>query len=229
MNVPRPTTIHRRSLTRVALYDASLPDDLVEWLWMQPESLIAAGETLQAKGVRTTVRLVWTAGTYVVKHYVEPTRRHAIKQLVLRSRARRTWNVTRRLADAGIATPRPVACIENRIGPLRRDSYVVYPYVEGRTLRSFLSPTAYDSRATIENLWQQLRDLWHQLGDLRASLADANVGTYVVDVHGRLWVIDLDKASFYRSAKSAALHQERTWKRLLRSSRIAAGELKKAA
>lgn len=222
---PRPATARKRSLSRFALHDASLSDDLVEWLWMQPESLLTAGEKLQAKGARRTVRIVWTAGTYVVKYYAEQSRRHAIKQLVLQSRARRTWNVTHRMADAGIATPRPVACIENRIGPLRRDSFMMYPYVEGRTLRSFLVPEAREARATIDYLWQQLRELWEQLAELCASLADANVGNYIVDSGGRLWVIDLDKARFFHSAKTAALHQERSWKQLLRSSRIAAGEL----
>jgi hypothetical protein len=225
----QPATIRRRSLTRVAIYDVSLPDDLVEWLWMQPESLLAAGEKLQAKGARQTVRVVWTTGTYVVKYYGESTLWHACKQLVLRSRARRAWNVFHRMAHAGILTPRPVACIENRLGPLRRDSYMVYPYVEGRTLRSFLAPQARSSRATIENLWQQLGDLWQRLARIHASLADANVGNYIVDPRGRLWVIDLDKARFYRSASSAALHQERSWKQLLRSSRIAAEGTKKAA
>jgi hypothetical protein len=171
------------------------------------------------------VRLVWTSGTYVVKYYAEQSRRHSLKQLWLRSRARRAWNVSHRMADAGIYTPRPVACIENRIGPLRRDSYMMYPYVEGRTLRSYLVPEARDSRATIEQLWQQLRELWQRLAEHRASLADANVGNYIVAPNGRLWVIDLDKASFFRSSKTAAIHRERSWKQLVRSSRIAAGEL----
>ena len=215
-------TIRRRSLTRVAHYDKSLPDDLVEWLWMQPESLVSAGQKLQSKGARRTVRLSWTTGAFVLKHYAEQSRRHAVKALALRSRASRTWNVTHRMAGAGIATPRPVACIENRWGPLRRDSFMMYPYVEGRTLRSFLVPQSRDSRATVDELWQQLRDLWKRLAEIQASLADANVGNYIIAPDGRLWVIDLDKANFYRSAAVAARHRERSWKLLLRSARVAA-------
>jgi hypothetical protein len=213
-------TIRRRSLSRVALHDASLPDDLVEWLWTEPQSLVAAGQSLQAKGARQTVRLEWNSRSYVLKHYVEPSRRHAFKQLTSRSRARRTWNVTNRMADAGIATPRPVACVENRWGPLRRDSYLMYPFIEGRTLRSYLE---YDRlpQATIDKFWRQLSDLWEQLASASASLDDANVGNYVICRTGRLWVIDLDKASFFRSSKAAEHERERTWKFLQRSWQIA--------
>ena len=220
MNTPHAETaaVGRRSFTRVATYDAQLPEDLVEVLWDRPASLVKMGEPLRIKGVRRTVRLNWRERCYVVKHYVEPSRRHALKRAGQRSRARLTWNMMHKLADAGVATPRPVACVENRYGPLRRDSILIYPYQEGRTLRSCLERDARDGQLLAERLWRQLRDLWQRLAKLRASLADTNLGNFIVCPAGRLWVIDLDKARFHRLAFTAAQHQRQGWKQLLRSA-----------
>jgi hypothetical protein len=210
--------VGRRSFGRVAIHSAQLADDLAQILWEQPHSLVEMGEPLRIKGVRRTVRLSWGTQHYVLKHYVESSRRHALKRAVQPSRARLTWTVMHKLADAGIATPRPVACIENRFGPLRRDSFLMYPYQEGRTLRSCFAGAARQSHPPAERLWRQLRDLWQRLAQLRASLADTNLGNFIVCPAGRLWVIDLDKARFHRLAYTAAQHQRRGWKQLLRSA-----------
>jgi hypothetical protein len=220
-NTSRPALICKRSLSRVALFDAALPDDLVEWLWTEPYSLVLAGKSLQCKGVRQTVRLEWNSRSYVLKHYVEPSRLHATKLLVSRARARRTWNVSHRMAELGIATPRPVACVENRLGPLRRDSFLMYPYIEGCTLRTYLETDTSLSAAKSQRFRRQLSELWEQLAGIRASLGDSNVGNYVICRAGRLWVIDLDKARFYRSAEAARRHRQQTWDFLQRSWDIA--------
>jgi hypothetical protein len=210
-------TSYRRSLTRVARFAADLPGELVEQLWADPVSLMKIGETLQRTGLRNTVRFTWASRTYVMKHY-QPSWWHAVKQLATTSRAWATCSATLRLADAGIATPRPAACIENRWGMLRRDSFLIYPYLEGRTLRSYFKHDAKESRTVAENLWKQLHELWSRLEQLKASLADTNTGNFIVSPSGRIWVIDLDKARFHSLPTVAAIHQARGWKQLLRSA-----------
>jgi tRNA A-37 threonylcarbamoyl transferase component Bud32 len=212
------TIICRRSFARVAIFNSSLPDDLAQALWMSPESLLERGELLRVRGARHTVKLLWKSQPFVLKHYVEPTRRHALKQTVQRSRACATWTFTHRLADVGIATPRPVACIENRWGLLRRDSFLMYPYVEGRTLRSYFAAEAKQSTTLRNQLWQQLHELWERLSELRVSLGDAHVGNIVVCPTGQLWLIDLDKSRFHRGAGAAAVYQRLAWQKLLKSA-----------
>lgn len=207
----------RRSMTRLALYGSGLPKQLVEALWNEPEALLAAGDVLRSKGARTTVRLSWQGQKYVLKHYVEPTWRHALKQLLLPSRARATWRAMHALVEAGIATPRPVACIENLWGELRRDSYLMYPYLEGRTLGSYFAGEWTGPRPAVEGLWRQLGELWQRLAQLRVSLPDTNLRNFIVSPAGQLWVIDLDKARFHRLAYVAARHQQRGWKQLARA------------
>jgi hypothetical protein len=207
----------RRSFSRVAHFASDLPSELVEQLWRDPASLMKDGDTLQRTGLRNTVRLTWKSQQYVMKHY-QPSWWHAVRQLATPSRAWATCSATMKLADAGIATPRPAACIENRWGVLRRDSFLMYPYLEGRTLRSYFKQEAKQSRAVAENLWQQLHELFRRLEQLQASLADTNTGNFIICPAGRLWVIDLDKARFHRLPKIAAKHQQRGWKQLLRSA-----------
>lgn len=216
LNPAKP--IERRSFRRVARFSTSLPDGLIAALWKNPESLVDRGETLQAKGARKTVRLDWDSQPFVLKHYVEPTRRHAIKQLVLPSRAWKTWQFTHRLANAGVATPRPAAFVENRWGVLRRDSFLLYPYIEGRTLRTCIAEDAKQSTTVRDRLWQQIHELWQRLLELRVSLGDTNLGNFIVSPAGQIWLIDLDKSRFHRAAEAAAPHQERAWKQLLRSA-----------
>jgi hypothetical protein len=207
----------RRSFGRVAHFATDLPAELAEQLWRDPASLMKDGDTLQRTGLRNTVRLTWKSQQYVMKHY-QPSWWHAVRQLPTTSRAWATCSATMKLADAGIATPRPAACIENRWGVLRRDSFLMYPYLEGRTLRSYFKQEAKESRAVAENLWQQLHELFRRLEQLQASLSDTNTGNFIICPAGRLWVIDLDKARFHRLPKIAAIYQQRGWKQLLRSA-----------
>jgi hypothetical protein len=212
------TLVEHRSWSRVARYSVLLPSDLTDMLWQRPETLVERGEPLRRGGARRTVRLVWASQTYVLKHYVEPTWRHALKQMVQPSRASATWTFTHRLADAGIATPRPVACVENRWGLLRRDSFLMYPYIDGHTLRSYFIGEAKKSAPLRDRLWQQLHELWQRLLALRVSLGDTNLGNFIVCPAGQLWLIDLDKSRFHRAAAAAAPRQQRAWKQLLRSA-----------
>jgi tRNA A-37 threonylcarbamoyl transferase component Bud32 len=206
----------RRSKTRVAHLDRSLPTELIETLWDNPESLVEAGEVLNSRAVRQTVRLEWGGQSYVLKQYVEPTFGHALKHSLQPSRAWRTWMATHRLADAGIATPRAVACVENPWGQLRRDSFMMYPYVEGRTLTSYFEHRLKEPSA--EQVWRQLGELWQRFAQIGASLADTNVRNFIVCPAGQLWVIDLDTTRFHWSSFTAAHYHRRSWARLVRTA-----------
>ena len=205
----------RRSFTRVAYCDASLPEELLETLWTRPESLLGQGELMRDAGMRRTVRLQWASQAYVLKYYGELTWRHALKRAVQESRAWATWAATHKLIHAGIATPQPVACVENRWGPVQRESFFMYRYVEGQTLRSHFVGDV--NGVPLESLWHQLRDLWQTLRQLRISLWDTHLRNFIVCQAGQVWVIDLDKTRYHRTAYVNAHYQQRAWNRLLRS------------
>src|SRR4051794_37712372 len=217
-DMARPIVRTFRSFRRVARIADSLPDDLAALLRSSPDALLDRGELLRSNGARRTARVDWNGQSFVLKHYVEPSWRHALKQTILRSRASTTWAFTHRLANAGVATPRPVACIENRWGLMRLDSYLMYPYIEGCTLRTYFAGEAKQCTSLHDRLWQQLGAVWERLVELRVSLGDTNLGNFILCPAGRLWLIDLDKSRFHRRTEAAARGQERAWKQLLRSA-----------
>src|SRR4051812_37244583 len=164
---PRPVVRTYRSLRRIAQVADSVRHDLAHVLRTSPASLLDGGELLRSNGARRTVRVCWDGQTYVLKHYVEPTWRHALKQTIQSARARTTWSFTHRLANAGVSTPRPVACIENCWGVLRLDSYLMYPYIEGCTLRAYFTGKTDAPASARDRVWQQLDALWQRLVELR--------------------------------------------------------------
>jgi tRNA A-37 threonylcarbamoyl transferase component Bud32 len=191
---------------------------LIEALWREPNALLSHGELLRNRGARKTARIEWQEKWYILKMYAESTRRHALKQTVVRSRARKTWAIAHRLADAGVPTPRPSALIENRWGLLRGQSFLLYPYVDGTTLRSCLQSDILLTESLASYLQRQLAELWHRLVTLRISLADANLGNFIVEPAGRLWVIDVDKARYHRVPQAASRQHRRGWQQLNRSA-----------
>jgi len=207
--------IQRETLRRRAYLDREMPIELRELLWHDPESLLDRGETMRLTGQRRTVRLTWEGKQYVLKHY-RPTWWHFVRQLPIRSWAVDTFRATIRLIKAGIATPRPVACIENRWAQFRRDSFLMYEYVEGRTLRSYLQDD--DSPSLAGHLSQQIGDIFQRLENLRASLDDTHTGNFIVCPAGQVWVIDLDNTNFHHSTHVAAKKQEQGWEQFLRSA-----------
>ena len=209
--------LRRESLTRCSIIDPELPADLIEQLWRKPESLIDQGEILRRTNLRRTVRLTWADKQYVLKHY-RPTWWHFLRQLPLRSWAASTFRVTHELIRAGIATPKPVACVENRWGTLRRDSFLMYEYVEGVTLRDYLAEEAEEAYTIAARVARQIRDFWRRVEELRLGLADAHTGNFIVCPAGNLWVIDLDKTRFHRWSRVAARDQELAWEKFVSSA-----------
>lgn len=205
-------------MRRVAHLDATLPIELAEGLWCKPEQYLAAGNSLRSVGARRTVRIASGQTPFVLKHYAEPSRRHTLKQLVQPSRAWRTWQMAHRLADAGIATPRPVACIESRWGPFRLDSYLMYPYVAGQRLIAYFTGREAATLDEFQQIWVQLDELWRRLAEMRISLGDANPGNFIISRTGQLWVIDLDKARSHYFSYSAARQLSLRWKQVMRSA-----------
>jgi hypothetical protein len=210
--------LRRETIARCAVLDPNLPRDLIELLWLDPEALIHRGKILRRTGVRRTVRLDWGPQRYVLKQY-RPTWWHFVRQLPLRSWASATFKVTRRLIKAGIATPKPVAYVENRWGSLRRDSFLLYEYVEGITLETYLFEEGKQTNTLAENISRQIREFWQRVEDLRIGLADAHTGNFIVCPAGQLWIIDLDKTRFHRRQQIAARNQKLAWEKFVHTSR----------
>lgn len=210
-----PTIVHRSS-TRVIRYNVALPAEFVDALRNRPEELAAAGKLMRRTKLREAMLFEWDSRTYVMKHYLEPSLRLTVKRTFGGSQAWRSYQMGCALADAGIRTPRPIACIENRWRRFQRDSYLLYPLVEGRTL-SISIVDGHMNDADIQMVWTRLETLWQQLDSLHVGLRDANTGNFIVAPSGDLWLIDLDDSRIHRSATITRLRLRHRWCQLCRS------------
>jgi len=179
------------------VYEPDAHADLIDTLWRDPDSLIDVGDKLiQKKCVRTTVKLAADEEFYVIKRHLERSWRHQFKQCFSTSRAAKCWNDTWRLVERGYPTPRPIAYRENRFGPLRGSSFLVYQYVEGKTLKDLAA--GLKNQRLLRHYVSQLAGIWRMHKTLGINLNDSHPGNFVIDSTGKMWVIDLDKLQYIK-------------------------------
>ncbi|MBK8893681.1 MAG: hypothetical protein IPN64_06375, partial [Propionivibrio sp.] len=137
-----------------------------------PDQAMAQG-TLIKNGRTCTVARVELAGSaLVVKRYNLKNLKHVLERFWRPSRAWRSWREGYRLQFHGIATPMPMAMIEERVGPLRRRAFLINEFCPGISLQKWLSPDAEppgEVAQAIRELFQALHKLRISHGDLKAS------------------------------------------------------------
>jgi len=196
---------------------------LLERLWTRADDVIASGVMLKPGDRCTVVRLDLPQANALpapgaaskgdqprhltLKRYNLKGRLHTAIHLPLRSRAQWSWLSGRRLVAAGVATPMPLACVEERqCGILRLRSYLLHEFVPGRSLLDLVQSDDVTGEP-LADLAKQFARMWQTLGQLRAGHGDMKATNFIVDPHGKLWLIDLDGLRVYRSG--ALLRRER--------------------
>ncbi len=100
-----------------------------------PEEYLSAGTCRffkKAPSEATTVGVVSVNGKkFVVKRYNIMGFWHGVKNNFRQSRAFRSWKNSHYLEQHNIGTPKPVAALIERFGPIRGRSYFIAEYVEG--------------------------------------------------------------------------------------------------
>jgi hypothetical protein len=197
-----PDPVVRRSWERVMWHDPRLAPDVVEALWQDPDQLIARGDMLKDGDRCTVVRLPRpgsSSGSMVLKRFNQKDSLHTAVHLPLRSRARWSWLNARRLIAAGLPTPAPLACVEQRqYGVLRLGSCHLTEFVPGTPLHELIEAGKV-SPAELRHFAAQFTRIWRALNLLRAGHGDMKATNFIVDAAGTLWLIDLDGLRTYRS------------------------------
>lgn len=187
-----PAPLVRRSLRRALQWDADLPSDLVEQLWCDPHALLAGGPKLQDKLRCTVARIEHSAGVFTWKHHNWGTLRRTFKKCLSQSPARKSWLDSGYLRAAGIPTPRVRAVLECQLGPFQHCSYLLTDYIVGTSLyrlMRFERPAA----EFVEQLAAQVAAIWQQLDDLGVWHNDFKTENFLVDRHGKVWLIDFER------------------------------------
>jgi len=169
---------------------------------------------LKTDGTSTVAALSFDGRRYVVKRYNTRSLFHAIRRIVRRSRAENCWVSAHKLLDSGITTPRPVAMLENRLGPFKGKAYCLTEFVEGVLCNEYL-PTLTD-QSEIDGLVVKFASLFRTLVKYRLSHGDTKATNFLIH-RGEPVVLDLDAMRIHNNTQSLAKGFEKDKRRFLRN------------
>jgi tRNA A-37 threonylcarbamoyl transferase component Bud32 len=155
-----------------------------------PDAFLARGQLLKDGNSSTVVRVQGDHYDWVIKRYNIKSFWHWLSHCFRNTRAWTSWGNAHRLKISGIATPKAIAMVEKRFGPLRSTSYYVSEFIDGPHAEAFFRDNTVPeaqrqlaAQAFVE-LFRLLRKLGICHGDCKATnflLRDLTP-----------WVLDLD-------------------------------------
>jgi len=126
----------------------------------------------------------------VVKRYNIKNFWHGLNRALRPSRAAMSWANAHRLVIVNVATPKPLALMEERLGFLRRRAYYVSEYLDAPdALQFFTQPLSLDDKQTvarnIATLFCRLYLLKFSHGDCKATnIKIVNLSPVLIDLDG---------------------------------------------
>lgn len=132
-----------------------------------------------------------------------------------RTRAFREWRLLRRLSDAGLAVPNPVAARVRRAGPVYRADILTVYIPDTRKLSAFIA-----ERRVPEDCWRRVGRLVRAVHDQGVDHPDLTAHNLLVDTRGDVFLVDFDNARM----RAPGAWQMRGVERLERSLRKVAFE-----
>ncbi|MEX5343964.1 lipopolysaccharide kinase InaA family protein [Pseudomonas sp. I2] len=194
---------------RRAEVDAMLP------VLAQADALIDQGHLFKTGGAASVARIDVGGRALVLKRYNIKNTAHWFKRFWRPSRAWHSWIEGHRLAFLDIATPRPLAVLEQRVMGLRSRAYLVTEYADGPDLIECFQPYVESGEAPEEQV-QALVHLMQQLVRERISHGDMK-GHNLFWLDGQWSLIDLDAMCQHATQLSFAPAYARDRARLLRN------------
>ena len=181
----------------------------------QADALIDQGHLYKTGGAASVARIQVAGRTLVLKRYNIKNTAHWFKRFWRPSRAWHSWIEGHRLEFLDIATPRPLAVLEERTLGLRSRAYLVTEYADGPDLTACFAPYVESGEAPDEQVEALVR-VMQQLIRERISHGDFK-GHNLFWQHGQWSLIDLDAMCQHATQLSFAPAYARDRARLLRN------------
>lgn len=181
----------------------------------QADQLLDHGHLYKTGGAASVGRVDLAGRPLVIKRYNIKNFAHWLKRFWRPSRAWHSWREGNRLAFLGIATPKPLALLEQRFFWLRRKAYLVTEFLPGPDIIERFAPYVASGNAPDVEL-QALDQLFGQL--LRERISHGDLKGHNVFWHQDRWaLIDLDAMCQHASASSFATAFTRDRARFMRN------------
>jgi tRNA A-37 threonylcarbamoyl transferase component Bud32 len=206
-----------RSWRSFWVYDRSMDTaEMVEFLAAPDASLRRADARYLKQGNTCTLWMTRVNGRQlVVKRYNIKGLRHRLGRAFRKTRAAVSWKNAHRLGMYGILTARPVALIEERIGPLRGRAWYISEFVAGDDASSLCGPGTPGDAGEIYAV-QQVTAVLAQLALSSLSHGDMKATNFILSQQGAV-VIDLDAMQRHVAPESFRRAQRRDLLRFMRN------------
>jgi heptose I phosphotransferase len=202
--------IKERSWKGFMLCDKNYFNKDMRSLLANPDRFIINAEKLKAGTTCTTAKINLDNRELVIKRFNIKSFGHLLKRLFRPSRAIRCWRNAHMLLDYKIMTPKPIAILEKRFGPLRTKAYFITEYVAGETADDYFDTS---KKILAQKMVKTLLSLQHKCIKYNDSKANnfiiAKQNVYLTDLDGMrkycplryklTHAFEKDKARFIRS------------------------------
>ncbi|MFC1677737.1 lipopolysaccharide kinase InaA family protein [Planctomycetota bacterium] len=162
----------------------------------QIDELMDGGQILKDGNTCYVSRVNFNGKDIVIKRYNHKGFIYSLRHTIKRSRARRGWVCGHLLEMLGIDTPKPLAYIERRKGPIVWTSYIVTEFVDGENLYTILSDDTISPEKRSQMSEQIIRIL-EKLESYKVTHGDLKRSNIMVTETGSL-LTDLDSMMVHR-------------------------------
>ncbi len=154
------------------------------------DALMQEGQVLKNDRASFVSRVLWNGQDAVVKRYNHRGLWHSFRHTLKGSRAKRNWRNAQRLLSLEIATPVPLAYVEQYRGPLLWQSYFVAGFVPGSQVHQILRDQGVAEEQK-QRVHDQVLDLLRRMAEHGISHGDMKHTNILYDGTGVV-ITDLD-------------------------------------
>ncbi|HEX5539740.1 MAG TPA: lipopolysaccharide kinase InaA family protein, partial [Methylophilaceae bacterium] len=191
-------------------------DSNLRQMLAQPDAVMAAMAARLKSGNTCTVGVAEVGGRkLVVKRYNIKNLWHGLGRALRPTRAAASWRNAHRLRMLNIATAAPVALLEKRYGPIRRQAYFVAEYLDAPDVVEFFADARVDADSKARTA-TAIAALFYKLYLLNIAHGDFK-GNNMKIINGEPSLIDLDSMRQHRCQRLFRRRHVRDLRRFLRN------------
>lgn len=202
---PLPMIVKQAHFTYSRCYQSQYDSASLQAVLQDPDRMMAEYAVERYKDDDTdtssVARVQYEGLDLVIKRYNLKHLAHRLKRGILKTKARVSWDNALLLQQLAIPSLLPVACIEKRWGPWKRESYLITEYQEGMLAHQYFaedSPFSDHFQQAIHNV----STLVKRLKQARIAHDDFQL-LNILMVDDRPVLLDLDHMHCYGPAQNA--------------------------
>lgn len=192
----------------------NMDQDLKRELLRDPDQFFEDAEWLKKGNTSSVVVLQYGGKEYILKRYNRKSLLYRWQHMMSKPRALASWSNGHVLRLFGVATPRPIACLLVKTGPLLGKAYLLMERVSGVSLGWLLY---YGKTEKIPRAGEKVCDLLKALDTLLITHGDMKASNFILDEDGELHMIDLDGTELHSDWSSFDKKMRKDMTRFIRN------------